>query len=136
MANYENTQSNGSQSSTGDGGGFGHRVDQIGSDAAHLWGNARTAVTDLGQTLDIKGRVDRHPYGMMVAALGVGYVLGGGLFTPLTARILRLGVRLAALPFVKDELVGMAEAALQGYQAGAGQGGGGQGGQGGTGNIS
>ena len=134
MANYENTQSNGSQSSTGDG-GFGHRVDQIGSDAAHLWGNARSAVTDLGQTLDLKGRVDRHPYGMMAAALGVGYVLGGGLFTPLTARILRLGVRLAALPFVKDELVGMAEAALQGYQAGVGQGGG-QGGQGGTGNIS
>jgi hypothetical protein len=135
MANYENTQSNGSQSNTDDGGGFGHRVDQIGSDAAHLWGNARTAVTDLGQTLDIKGRVDRHPYGMVVAALGVGYVLGGGLFTPLTARILKLGVRLAALPFVKDELVGMAEAALNGYQAGVGQGGG-QGGQGGTGNIS
>jgi len=70
MANYENTQSNGSQSSTEDG-GFGHRVDQIGSDAAHLWGNARSAVTDLGQTLDLKGRVDRHPYGMMAAALGV-----------------------------------------------------------------
>ncbi|HLL01203.1 MAG TPA: hypothetical protein VK539_11490 [Myxococcaceae bacterium] len=140
MANYENTQSNGSQSSTEDG-GFGHRVDQIGSDAAHLWGNARSAVTDLGQTLDLKGRVDRHPYGMMAAALGVGYVLGGGLFTPLTARILRLGVRLAALPFVKDELVGMAEAALNGYQAGVSQGG--QGGgmsssprTGGTGNIS
>jgi len=139
MANYENTQSNGSQSSTDE--GFGHRVDQIGSDAAHLWGNARSAVTDLGQTLDLKGRVDRHPYGMMAAALGVGYVLGGGLFTPLTARILRLGVRLAALPFVKDELVGMAEAALNGYQAGVSQGG--QGGgmsssprTGGTGNIS
>jgi hypothetical protein len=147
MANYQNTQSGGVQDGTGDGGGFGHRVDQIGSDAAHLWGNARSAVTDLGQTLDLKGRVERHPYGMMVAALGVGYVLGGGLFTPLTARILRLGVRLAALPFVKDELVGMAEAALQGYQAGQ-AGVGGQGGQmgttgmgtsprtGGTGNIS
>jgi hypothetical protein len=117
MANFQNTQSNGSQSSTEDG-GFGQRVDQIGSDAAHLWGNARSAVSDLGQSLDLKGRVDRHPYGMMAAALGVGYVLGGGLFTPLTARIIRLGVRLAALPFVKDELVGMAEAALNGFQAG------------------
>ena len=146
MANYQSTQSDGSQSSTEDG-GFGQRVDQIGSDAADLWGNARSAVSDLGQSLDLKGRVERHPYGMVAAALGVGYVLGGGLFTPLTARIIKLGVRLAALPFVKDELAGMAEAALQGYQAGVG-GQGGQSGQtgaagigtsprtGGTGNIS
>ncbi len=84
----------------------------------HLWSNARSAVSDLGQTLDLKGRVDRNPYGMVAAAIGVGYVLGGGLFTPLTGRILKLGVRLAMLPFVKDELLGMAEAALQGYQAG------------------
>ncbi|MDY7225142.1 hypothetical protein [Hyalangium rubrum] len=119
MANYQGIPNNGSQAS-GEDAGFGQRVDQIGSEAAELWGNARSAVSDLGQTLDIKGRVDRHPYGMVAAALGVGYVLGGGLFTPLTARILRLGVRLAALPFVKDELVGMAEAALQGYQAGVG----------------
>ena len=77
-----------------------------------------TEAPDLGQTLDLKGRVERNPYGMMAAAIGVGYVLGGGLFTPLTGRILKLGVRLAMLPFVKDELLGMAEAALQGYQAG------------------
>lgn len=103
--------------------GFGQRVDQIGSEAQQLFSDARSAVTDLGQALDLRGRVERNPYGMMVAALGVGYVLGGGLFTPLTARILRLGVRLAALPFVKDELMGMAEAAFQGYQSGRGMGG-------------
>ncbi|MBN1209320.1 MAG: hypothetical protein JXB05_31000 [Myxococcaceae bacterium] len=114
---HQNPQGNGSQTSS-EGQGFGQRVDQIGSEAQHLWSNARSAVTDLGETLDLKGRVDRNPYGMMAAALGVGYILGGGLFTPLTARILKLGVRLAALPFVKDELLGMAEAALHGYQAG------------------
>jgi hypothetical protein len=117
MTNYQNPQSNGSHT-RGEDHGFGHRVDQIGSDAAELWNHARSAVSDLNQTLDLKGRVERHPYGMVLAALGVGYVLGGGLFTPLTARMIRLGVRLAALPFVKDELIGMAEAALHGYQAG------------------
>jgi hypothetical protein len=117
MTTTQNTQNNGAQAS-GEEQGFGHRVDQIGSEAQQLWSNARSAVSDLGQTLDIKGRVDRNPYGMMAAAIGVGYVLGGGLFTPLTARILKLGVRLAMLPFVKDELLGMAETALQGYQAG------------------
>jgi hypothetical protein len=111
------------QTQGGDNAGFGQRVDQIGSEAQQLWTDARGAVTDLGQTLDIRGRVERNPYGMVAAALGVGYVLGGGLFTPMTARIIRLGVRLAALPFVKDELMGMAEQAFQGYQAGRGMGG-------------
>lgn len=119
MTTYQSTPGNGS-SSHDEGHGFGQRVDQIGSNAQQLWSDARSAVTDLGQSLDLKGRVERNPYGMMLAALGVGYVLGGGLFTPLTARILRLGVRMAALPFVKDELIGMAGAALQGYQAGVG----------------
>lgn len=117
MTTFQNSQGNGTPGS-GENQGFGQRVDQIGSEAQHLWGNARSAVTDLGETLDIRGRVERNPYGMVAAAIGVGYVLGGGLFTPLTARILKLGVRLAMLPFVKDELLGMAEAALQGYQTG------------------
>jgi hypothetical protein len=120
MTTFQNTQSNGTaaSNSSSDNQGFGQRVDEIGSEAQHLWSNARSAVSDLGQSLDIKGRVDRNPYGMVAAALGVGYVLGGGLFTPLTGRILKLGVRLAMLPFVKDELLGMAEAAISGYQAG------------------
>ncbi|MFL5349937.1 MAG: hypothetical protein ACJ8AT_34605 [Hyalangium sp.] len=118
MTTFQNTQNNGSAPNSSDNQGFGQRVDQIGSEAQHLWTHARSAVTDLGQTLDIKGRVDRNPYGMVAAALGIGYVLGGGLFTPLTGRILKLGVRLAMLPFVKDELLGMAETALQGFQAG------------------
>ena len=121
MTTFQNTQSNGSHTS-GEDQGFGQRVDQIGSEAQQLWSNARSAVSDLGQTLDLKGRVDRNPYGMVAAAIGVGYVLGGGLFTPLTGRILKLGVRLAMLPFVKDELMGMAEAAVQGFASASGQG--------------
>src|SRR4051812_17778161 len=101
--------------------GFGERMDALSSDAQRLLSDARTAVTDLTEQIDLRGRVDRNPYGMVAAAIGVGYVLGGGLFTPLTARIIKLGVRLAALPFVKDELVGMAEAAVSGFAAGTGR---------------
>jgi hypothetical protein len=122
MTTYPGAAGNGSPQSQqgGTNAGFGQRVDQIGSEAQQLWTDARSAVVDLGQSLDLRGRVERNPYGMMAAALGVGYILGGGLFTPLTARIIRLGVRLAALPFVKDELLGMAEQAFQGYQSGRG----------------
>ena len=56
--------------------------------------------------LDIEGRVERNPYGMMAGAVGAGFVLGGGLFTRLTGRIagaaLRIGV-MAALPRLEKE---------------------------------
>ena len=126
MTTFQSNPGNGSQSASGgpsEGnqgqGGFGQRVDRIGSDAQQLWDDARGAVTDLKGSLDLKGRVERNPYMMLAAAFGVGYVLGGGLFTRTTGRILRLGVRLAALPMVKDELIGMAEAALHGVEVGA-----------------
>ena len=39
----------------------------------------------LGEILDIEGRLQRNPYGMVAGAVAVGFVLGGGLFTRLTA---------------------------------------------------
>jgi hypothetical protein len=91
---------------------IGERVDQIGANAQQIWEDARGAVHQISGTLDLKGRVERHPYAAVLAAAGIGYVLGGGLFTPLTGRMIRLGLRLAALPLVKDELMGLAEAAV------------------------
>jgi hypothetical protein len=66
--------------------------------------------------VDVQGRVERSPYAMMAGAVGCGYVLGGGLFSPLSARIaelgLRVGVRLVAIPLVQRRLLGFAEAAM------------------------
>lgn len=62
--------------------------------------------------LDLSGRMQRHPYQTLLIAAGVGYILGGGLFTRLTLNVLRVGVRMGALPLVKRELFGAAEAAL------------------------
>jgi len=57
--------------------------------------------------VDIEGRVDRHPYGMMAGAMGAGFILGGGLFTRLTEKLaaaaLRIGV-MAALPSLESKL--------------------------------
>jgi hypothetical protein len=91
---------------------FTQRVDQMNQTAHQFVDEARGAAHQLGQSLDLKGRVERHPYAMVLTAMGVGYVLGGGLFTPFTARMLRFGMKLAALPLVKDELLGFAEGAL------------------------
>jgi hypothetical protein len=64
---------------------------------------ARDIVDDV---IDVPGRVERNPYGMMAGALGAGFVLGGGLFTRLTEKIagaaLRIGA-MAALPYLEKE---------------------------------
>ena len=61
----------------------------------------------LGEVLDIEGRLQRNPYGVVAGAVVVGFVLGGGLFTRLTARIAGAGLRMglmAALPLLQREL--------------------------------
>jgi hypothetical protein len=61
---------------------------------------------------EVRGLVEAHPLGTLLGALGVGYVLGGGLFTAMTRRLigggLRLGFQLAVLPAVERELGALA----------------------------
>ena len=92
---------------------LGKRIEKVGHTAEHVWDRTRDSVSDIRDALDIPGRVERHPYGTVAAAVGIGYVLGGGLFTPLTARIvglgIRIGVRLALLPMLKDQISELAD---------------------------
>jgi len=98
--------------------GFVGRVGHLNDSAHQLLDEARSTFEDLGEAIDLRGRVQRHPYAMVAAALGVGYVLGGGLFAAFTFRLLGLGVRVAAIPLVKNQLLGLAEAAVSGFNAG------------------
>jgi len=107
MESHEANASNGHAPS----GGAGDWV----NDSAHkAWDRTRGAVSELKRAAAIDERVARHPYGTVAAALGIGYVLGGGLFTSLTSRIfglgLRIGVKLAVLPMLKDEISVLADA--------------------------
>ena len=89
-------------------------IDHASRSAEQAWVHAREAVTDLRDAIDLQGLTSRHPVGTVAAALGLGYVLGGGLFTRFTARVIgfgvRVGLRLAVLPVIKDEIVGIAAA--------------------------
>ncbi len=98
--------------------GFVGRVGHLNDSAHQLLEEAKSTFEDLGQVIDLRGRVQRHPYAMVAAALGVGYVLGGGLFSALTFRVVGLGMRLAAVPLVKNQLLGLAEAAVSGFTGG------------------
>ncbi|HEY0710422.1 MAG TPA: hypothetical protein VGG33_26695 [Polyangia bacterium] len=79
------------------------------------WAEARVRATEvveeisqeLMNSIDLRGRVDRNPYGVMATAVGIGFVLGGGLFSRFTGRIVAMGVRMglmAALPAVQKQL--------------------------------
>lgn len=105
--------------------GLGERLDKASQAAGQTWSRARDTYTDVRAAVDLPGRVDRHPYGTLAAALGIGYVLGGGLFTALTGRIvglgLRVGLRLAVLPLIKDEISDLAEMLGQGDERAPGE---------------
>jgi hypothetical protein len=55
----------------------------------------------------------KHPIRTVALALGAGFVLGGGLFSRLTARIvgagLRIGFRVAAVPLMTQGLVALSD---------------------------
>lgn len=71
-------------------------------------------------SIDLRGRVERNPIGMVLAAAGIGYVLGGGLFSPLTGRLVRYGLRLAVIPLVKSQLSGIMGSGAQPGEGSAG----------------
>lgn len=68
----------------------------------------------VGSWTDTLARQTReHPGRSVALAIGVGYVLGGGVFSRLTARILgtgiRIGLRTALVPFVTESLVALGQ---------------------------
>lgn len=63
-------------------------------------------------SFDLIGQVREHPYRTLLIATGVGYVLGGGLFTRLTANVLRAGLRVASIPAIQGEIIGFAAGAI------------------------
>jgi hypothetical protein len=69
-----------------------------------------------GAVAEVGALVRQHPVGALATALGVGYVLGGGLFTRTTSRAfglaMRLGVRFALMPLLERELATLTSAAV------------------------
>jgi hypothetical protein len=81
-------------------------------DALSVARAANDLINGVADAAGLSPRVEEHPYGLVAAALGAGYVVGGGLFTATTARLLGMTARLAAIPAVRNHILGMAESAL------------------------
>ena len=55
--------------------------------------------------IDLERRIREEPVKTLIIAAGVGYVAGGGFFTPFTGRLLRVGARLWLIPMLKRQLM-------------------------------
>ena len=64
------------------------------------------------ESMQVEERVRQNPYGMLAAGFGAGYVLGGGLFTATTGRVIQLAIKAAAIPAVQSALLDIAESAV------------------------
>lgn len=62
------------------------------------------ATKEMREKVNLTRAVREHPFRAVGIAVGVGYLLGGGLFTPLTGRILRVGARAMLVPFIKGQV--------------------------------
>lgn len=89
--------------------------------AALLARSASSALNGLADAAGLTPRVERSPYGTIAASLGLGYVAGGGLFTPTSARLVGFALKLAMVPVVRDRLLDVAESALDAFLAPPGQ---------------
>ncbi len=58
---------------------------------------------------DLRSLYERNPYAFLAAAAGTGYVLGGGLLTPFTKRLARLGMKAVLVPIALSRLKEMTE---------------------------
>lgn len=67
------------------------RVEQISTEAKALGSTLETTIRDVEATL--RAHMDEHPYTLLAAAAGVGYVLGGGVPSRLTSLLLGIGTR-------------------------------------------
>jgi hypothetical protein len=92
------------------GSGGPKRSDEI-DGVARRASSTRTPVESLADKVVRQTR--EHPGRSVAMAVGVGYVLGGGLFSRLTARIvgtgIRIGLRTALLPFVTESLLALGQ---------------------------
>lgn len=79
--------------------------DEIGGLAEAVGGMAGTAKSKI----DLERRMREEPVKTLLIAAGIGYVVGGGFFTPFTGRMLRLGARLWLIPAVRNQLMNREE---------------------------
>lgn len=73
-------------------------------DSERLAEDVESLYDQVRETASIRRLYDRNPYAVLAGAAGVGYVLGGGLFTPFSKRVFKTGLKALVLPVALSKL--------------------------------
>lgn len=84
---------------------------ELGDDMKDLANEIAEAAREIKSKVDFSNAIREHPFRTVLIAAGAGYVLGGGLFTPLTGHLMRFGTRAMLVPFARKQLMAMAAGA-------------------------
>lgn len=72
-------------------------------DSKRLADDLRQAAEKANPTQALQATYEQNPYAVIAGAAGVGYLLGGGLFTPFTRRMLRIGMKALIVPLALSQ---------------------------------
>ncbi len=64
----------------------------------------KALVTHLREERLAQRYFEENPFAVLAVAAGVGYVLGGGLLSPFSRRIARIGMKAMVLPIAASQL--------------------------------
>jgi hypothetical protein len=92
----------------------------LSEDMKTLAGDFREVGEELRERVDLSRAIQAHPFRAVFIATGVGYVLGGGLFTPLTGQLLRVASRAMLVPILRSQLDTMLAGATGSQDTGRG----------------
>lgn len=88
----------------------------LNNDMRGLASELSEAAREMKAKVDLGPIVREHPFRTVLIAAGVGYVLGGGVFTPLTGAMVRVGARAMLLPFLRNQLFNLVAGGESGTQ--------------------
>ena len=79
----------------------------------HAHDGADEAIYDVAPSTNPLVRVHKdNPYVVVAAAAGAGYLVAGGLLTPFSRRVLKMGMRAVLIPLVVTQVKAMAQQSL------------------------
>lgn len=73
-------------------------------DSKQLADDMRQAAQKASPTRALGKYYQENPYAVLAGAAGVGYLLGGGVFTPFSKRMLKIGMKALVIPMAASQL--------------------------------
>lgn len=81
------------------------RARAVGAEVSGLVEAVGAVAQTARQAINLEQRMKESPAKTLLIAAGVGYIAGGGFFTPFTGTMLRLGTRLWLIPTIRNTII-------------------------------